>query len=335
MIDSYIAELDSNDNPELPQVLVELYQSSKKLDALIDSAKNKTPLKMSALRLALTSILTDVEDATAKLKVLRIGEDTKGLVPVGINKLLNRVLRVTTELANATIFAEKGERLTQRELVQSYKDSFPFDDLKAALEAQIRLVKTQRTSQKMGSDTDADKAMGKLVASYSKFYNKIPATLKGLPFAAFKMPVTPLFKDLGAQIEPERLDRAGFDVTRVGDGYLVLEDQFMIAFDHKELGIDSGVRKVKGGFKIAKLSGPKREIAATEANDKLIELIEQVNRRSAVRYALASTKFVPNPRNPKVWLAWIVTENQRKALAQTLRTVEVDWGLPFSLTDNE
>lgn len=334
MLDSYI-EKNDNDAPALPKALIDLYKSAKTFDGLIEKALKGTPIKLSQLRLALTSIITDVEEAQLKLKVLRTNEDSKELVPTGINSLLTRVLRVTTDIANATIFADKGDRLSQRELVQSYHDSFPFDDLKQALEAHIMSVRAKRTSKKMGSDTDADKAIKNLAHSYSKSYTKLPTTLKGMPFTAFRLPITPLFKDIGAQIDPGKLSRAGFEVTRVGDGYIVLENQSLIAFDHKELGIDSGVRKVKGGFKIAKLTGPKREIAHDESNDKLIQLIEMINAKSHIRYALASSKFIPNPRNPKMWLAWIVTDAQRKALAQTLNTIEVDWGLPFSLDENE
>ena len=335
MLDNYVASLKQNEKPEVAQSLVDLYVSSKKLDDLIATAIKGTPLKLSQIRLALTSILTDVEDAQAQLKVYRTNEDTRELVPSGISSLLNRVLRVTTEIANATIFADKGDRLSQRELVQSYHDSFPFDDIKQAIESHIVSVRSRRTSQKMGSDVTADRAIGDLARSYSKSYNKLPTSLKGLPFTAFHMPITPLFKDIGVQIDPSKLERAGFKVTRVGDGYIVLENQSMIAFDHKELGIDSGVRKTKRGYKIAKLSGPKRELAHTAANDKLIELIETINSRSHVRYSLASSQFVPNPRNPKMWLAWIVTDAQRKALAQTLNTIEVEWGLPFSLNEDE
>lgn len=335
MIDSYIAGLERNEKPELPQSLVDLWKSTSMFHDLIEGSRKGTTIKMSQLRLALTSILTDVQDAEKQLKGYRANEDTRELVPVGINKLLTRVLRVTTDIANNTIFADKEDRLSSRELVQSYMDSFPYDDIKTALDTHIAQVRSQRTSKKMGTDVDADKAIANLAASYGKFFSKLPNSTKGLPFLAFQMPVTPLFKDLGAQIDPSKLERAGFKVTRVGDGYLVLEDQYIFAFDHKKLGIDSGVRKVKGGFKIAKLSGPKREIAATEANDKIIELLEQVNGRSHQRYALASTKFVPNPRNPNLWLAWIVNERQRKALDLTLRTIEVDWGLPFSLNEDE
>jgi len=159
MLDNYVASLKHNEKPEVAQQLVDLYVSSKKLDDLIATAIKGTPLKLSQIRLALTSILTDVEDAQAQLKVYRTNEDTRELVPSGISSLLNRVLRVTTEIANATIFADKGDRLSQRELVQSYHDSFPFDDIKQAIESHIVSVRSRRTSQKLGSDVTADRAI--------------------------------------------------------------------------------------------------------------------------------------------------------------------------------
>lgn len=336
MFDSYVKEFSNNQSPELPEVLVKLYQESKTLDSLIDSATRGSSLKISQLRAALNGVLSTVQEAQLQLKSLRTNDDSKELVPNGINNVLTRILKVTTDLANATIHAAKEDRLSQRELVEAYRDSYPLDKLTQALQDHVMAVRARRASDRTGSRTSAaDKQIAHLAKSYTKFYAKLPNSLRGLPFTAFQIPVAPLFADIGAQIDPSKLERAGFDVTRVGDGYIVLEQQYLIAFDHKALGIDSGVRKVKGGYRIVKLSGPKRELAKEEANDKLIELIETVNARSHVRYALASTKFVPNPKNPSMWLAWIVTEKQRTAMMQMLRTIEVDWGLPFSLNEDE
>ena len=146
------------------------------------------------------------------------------------------------------------------------------------------------------------------------------------------MPIVPDFKDMGMQIDPTKTLKAlRFKVTMLADAFPVLENQFLIAFDHKALGLDSGVRKDKeGNFRVAKRTGPKLEIAANEATDKLIELLEGINEMGTERYALASTTFIPNPRNPKLWLAWVITENQRKGLARMTTSVEMGWGLPSS-----
>jgi hypothetical protein len=156
--------------------------------------------------------------------------------------------------------------------------------------------------------------------------------LRGLSFKVFHMPVVPVYVEGKTKFDmPERLARAGFKVTPVGDAYLVLENQYLLAFDHKEMGIDVGVRKVKGKFKVMHRSGPKEEIARTEATTKILDLLDQINDASnGTRYSLASTTFVPNPRNANIWFAWIVTEHQRKILALHLNTIEVEWDLPFS-----
>lgn len=368
MLSSYIKGLENNDTPELPQVLVDVYQSAQKFDAVIHKAKAGETLKLSAVRLVLTTLLTDIEDAEAKLKLLRTGAETRELVPQGINTLMRRLLRVTTEIANATIFADKGERISQRDLVQIYMDSFPFDDLGTALTDHIEHVRSTRLKARMHTThTDRDNIvsdgkpyvppanekeanevlrkqaairqqhagdtnLGKKIASYSKYYSNLPTALKGMPFKAFHMPIVPEFKDMGLQIDPERrLKSLGFKVTMLSDAFPILEDQFLIAFDHKMLGLDSGVRKNKEGkFVVVRKTGPKEQLAANEATDKLLELLEHINERGHERYALGSSMFVPNPRNPKLWLAWVIKENQRKGLVQMTSTVEIGWGLPMS-----
>lgn len=368
MLSSYIKELENNENPELPRVLVDLYESAVKFDTLIQKAKAGETLKMSALRLSLTSILTDIEDAEAKLKLLRAGAETRELVPQGINNLMRRLMRVTTEIANATIYADKSERISQRELVQIYHDSFPFDDLTTALTVQIEHVRSTRLKARMHTthqDRDnivndgkpyvppADEKaatallrkqallrqqqaggtnLGKKIAEYSKYNARLPSSLKGQPFKAFHMPIVPDFKDMGLQIDPEKkLKSLGFKVTVLSDAFVILEDQFIIAFDHKQMGIDSGVRKDKSGnFVVVRKTLPKEQLAANEATDKLLELLENINEKSHERYALGSTTFIPNPKNPKLWLAWVVRENQRKGIAKMASTVEAGWGLPMT-----
>lgn len=342
MLDEYIKTLDDNANPEIPSYLVTLYQSALDFKKLIESGQGEdaAPIKLSKLRTTLTKLIADIEGIQHNAAKTRLGvafnevdKDLSPRIPTGLSAMMARMLRVTTSIANSTIFAEKGDRISQSELIQSYHDSFPFDAYEDMLSKTIAAVRKSRTSQRMGHNNVGDKAMADLAKSYSKYYNAIPtkAQLRGLDFRAFKMPVTPLFKDLSAQIEPERLTRAHFKVTQVGDGYILLEDQYIITFDFKALGIESNFKKTKGGFKpIRRVGG-----AAVQHNEnrinKLLDVIDQINSRSAIKYVLASEKYIPNPRAKELWMAWIVTEAQHRILQQVLRTTEVDWGLPFAL----
>lgn len=373
MLDSYIKELKSEEGqpgkPMLARVLIDVYESATALDQMIGDAKNTGSLKVSAARRVLTQLQSDLEEATAKLKILRTGEETREQVPTGINKLLSQLLRVTVEIANASIHASKGERITLRELVQSYHDSFPYDELKQALEAHLANVKEARLKQRMNDDhahdgdtfrnfkpksTDPKEAnreyeehlreqalirgqqarrtnLGKEVGGYARYMSRLPMSLKGLPYKAFRMPIVPDFKDMGLQIDPaQKLRSLGFKVTVLSDAFVVLEEQFLIAFDHKQMGIDSGVRKSKeGNFVVVRKTRPKEEIAENASTDKLVDLIDRINEKSHEKYALASRTFIPNPRNPRMWLAWVVRENQRKGIAQLASTVEAGWGLPL------
>lgn len=384
MLDSYIKELEAKQKDktntdttpqEVPQTLVILYTLAGKLNQFITVELRKPETKMypRSLKAVLVPLIEGIESSDQALKVLRVGADTRATVPEGFNKILNRLNKVTVDIANATIYADKEERLTRRELMQIYADSFPFADLKVALEKHVESVRATRLKDRMHlTHTDRDNivadgkpyvppanekeanevmrqqaelrrkqaggtVLGKKVESYQRAYSKLPTTLKGLPFAAVRMPIVPDFKDMGLQIDPEKkLKALGFKVTILSDAFVVLEDQFLLAFDHKQLGIDTGVRKDKAGnFRVMRKTGPKETLEHNETTDKLLEFLDIINEKSHERYALGSTVFVPNPRNSKLWLAWVVRENQRKGIAQMASTVEAGWGLPLSILENE
>lgn len=388
MFDSYIKELEDNaarhakdhTQPEFPQevaqTLVILYKSATALNDFITVKLRDPETKMypRLLKAALVPFLENVENATQALKILRQSGDS-AQVPAGINKYMARLNRVGVDIANATIYADKEERLTRRELMQIYRDSFPYAEFKQALEAHVESARAANlrvrmhhldlgsadaetvrknagspfAHQKSKTDVESDlrdqavnraqraanSNLGRAIKAYSRFYNDLPTSLRGLPFKAFRMPIIPDFQDVGLQIDIEqKLKRLGFKVKMLGDAFPVIEDQFLIAFDHKQMEIDSGVRKNKAGnFVVVRRTGPKEKIAANEATDKLLAVLESINEKSHERYALGSTMFIPNPRNSKLWLAWVVRENQRKGLAQMTSTVEAGWGLPMSGMD--
>jgi hypothetical protein len=384
MLDSYIKELDKNHADktntdttpqEVPQTLVILFKLAAKLNHFItvELLKPETKMYPRSLKAVLVPLIEGIESSDQQLKVLRVGTDTRATVPEGFNKILSRLNRVSVEIANATIYADKEERLSRRELMQIYHDSFPFADLKLALEKHIDSVRALRLKDRMHlthTDRDnivqdgkpyvppanadeagkvlrqqaelrrkaaGDTVLGKKIDSYKRAYSKLPTSLKGLPFAALRMPIVPDFKDMGLQIEPEKkLKSLGFKVTVLSDAFVVLEDQFLLAFDHKQLEIDTGVRKNKAGnFVVVRKTGPKETLEHNETTDKLLRFLDSINAKSSERYALGSTVFVPNPRNSKLWLAWVVRENQRKGIAQMATTVEAGWGLPLSVLENE
>ncbi|MNQ23842.1 hypothetical protein D3C85_370190 [compost metagenome] len=386
MLDSYIKELEEAAKKpktaeevklpqEVPQSLVILYQAIRRFNEFVtqDLRLPETKMYPRSLLAVLTPVINGIANADAALKTLRLDPHRKSTVPEGINKILSRINRVTVDIANATVYADKEERLSRRELMQIYADSFPYAEFKKFLEAHIESVKATQLKTRMHlthSDRDnivedgkpyvppanEDEAtallrqqamlrrqvakntvLGKKIAGYSKYYSNLPSSLKGLPFKALRMPIVPDFKDMGMQIDPEKkLKQLGFKVTMLGDAFPMLEDQFLIAFDHKQLGIDSGVRKDKGGnFVVVRKTGPKERLEHNAATDKLMELLDSINEKSHERYALGSTMFVPNPRNSKLWLAWVVRENQRKGIALMTSTVEAGWGLPLTLIEDE
>lgn len=325
-----LSELDPT-HPELPTCLQNLNTAIQSLnDQVTAHRKGEAKLSMKLLGTTYKSILENLDDVDHKFKMYRTSEDLKVLIPVGYARTATRIRRVVVDLHQVSAGAARAERVGARELVSMYLDSFPYDEFVELLIASFNRVKTTRQSAKLGSSSVGDRETKKLASSYAQHHNKLPRALKGLPFKAFRMPITPLYEDIAAQIDPGIIERAGFDVTRVGDGYLVLEEQNIIAFDYEAMGWKSGFSTNSKGTKVVRLTGPQRTADSAAKVDAINDVLDKVNKKTNTKYVLASTMLLPNPRNPKIWLAWIVTTAQRRHIEQALKTTEVQWGLPFS-----
>ncbi len=174
--------------------------------------------------------------------------------------------------------------------------------------------------------TDSD-AVRKLATSYDRYLTRLPAKLPAA-FSAIRFPVVPLFTDWTAHNQPQRLLNVGIRVTPVGDSFMVLEDQYLLVLDSEKLGFGSGFRTGRDGKQ--KSVNSRGNTRADERSIKIMEILAEINKRSAVQYTVASDKLVANPRNPKLLLLWIVPEKVRRLLEQTLRTTQVDWDIPHN-----
>lgn len=332
-LENILKALDAT-HPELPNCLQVLNKHVQALhDHFADYRSGKAKLSLKTLGTIYKAILDALDDVDRKFKAYKTSSELKELIPVGYAKIATRVRRVVVDLHQVSAGAPKAERVGARELVQMYLDSFPHHDFVEMLIASYERVKAKRQTAKLGSSSVGDREVKKLASSYSKYYSKLPRDLKGFPFKAFRIPITPLYEDVAAQIDPGIIERAGFDVTRVGDGYLVLENQNIIAFDYEAMGWESGFSNTIKGTKVIQLTGPQRVAYGQAKVDSINSVLDTINAKSSVKFVLASTLLIPNPRNPKIWLAWIVSTSQRRHLEQALKTTEVVWGLPFASGD--
>mgnify|MGYP001071290274 CR=1 FL=1 len=325
-----IAGDDHPTHPLIPNPVKDLWNSIEGLDAQFRAALKGKKMSLSKLKASFKSIIERLDNVDSKFKTYRSDPKRRAMIPNGYNAMARRTRKVAVDLLRS-IDVPKADRVGARELLQMYKDSFPYNDFASMLLDSAERAKLARQSSQMGSSVESDQEIRKLASSYSKYYSKLPRSLNGQPFAAILMPITPIYEDLSAQIDPGVLERSGLKVTRVGDGYIVLENQALLVFDIASMGWDTGL--TVGTGKVVRLTGPKKEARSAEMLDSINDVLETVNKKSSTKYVLASSMLIPNPRNAKQWMAWVVTNTQRKQLEQVLRTVEVRWGLPFSLED--
>lgn len=153
---------------------------------------------------------------------------------------------------------------------------------------------------------------------------------------AISYPVIPLFNDIEALKNPRKLETAGFDVTQVGDHFIVLENQFILCLNTEELGFSKTFKMSRDKASLKSVKGSEADAAHNATHAIIRDFIDQINARSKIKYVLASNTIVRNPLNGKVALIWLIPEHSRHVLEQTLRTRKVDWDIPrHDITDGK
>lgn len=171
----------------------------------------------------------------------------------------------------------------------------------------------------------------KKIASYNRLRRNLPRTVK--LFDVVQVPIVPLFEEsrgaakvtrrMREDFDPlpaERLLRTGIPFNKVGH-ITVFERQIVLAFNRKEV--------TKGR------NTPKSKQAQTrlskEYDSLVLELIEMINDRSAVKYTIASSKYRVSPSNKNVMFAWLLPIQQQSRLQQVLPKKLESWGFPWTV----
>lgn len=199
--------------------------------------------------------------------------------------------------------------------IYEYFKSMEYSDIQQADDnANVARELVQNLTKKHDDDLKS------LSESYKSLSKRLPAHVNG-PFTAIYYPVIPLFKDIDASRSPEKLERAGLTVSKVGSHFLVLENQLLLCLNLKELDIKGSLRLTRDG----KMKSVKN---SHELDDALSKIMTEINARFPKKYALASHTIVRNPKNPDVAFAWLISEHARRTLTQVLHTTQVDWDIP-------
>ena len=161
-----------------------------------------------------------------------------------------------------------------------------------------------------------------LSESYKDVAKRLPTRIQQGAFSAIRFPVVTVWSEVAASKNEFIMRNAGFKVTRVGSHFSVLENQYLLCIDLDKAGVGDAIV----------LSKDKQRTRTKQTNSALWtaaqNIVNTINDRSPVKYAIASHTVVRNPRNARIALVWLITEKQRLALTQTLHSREVDWDIP-------
>lgn len=184
--------------------------------------------------------------------------------------------------------------------------------------------KAKRSALKRELVQKHDDEYATLSESYKDLNRRLPRSIQHA-FTAVRFPVVPVFKDIAVYKNPRKLENADLQVTRIGDHFLVLENQVLLCVELSKIGIKDSLRLTKDKQRMKSVKN------SDELNDAIMEIIGEINvaaKRSGTKLVMASDTIVRNPNNPGIALVWLITEHSRRMLAETLNNTQVTWDIP-------
>lgn len=327
-----ILNLMDSENPELGNkgwsfvnAFVEVQNVYDKIMKEKDFKNNKDDLYESLKSLNVTLEEFAVSSESSKFK--------------GLRPLLKKVHTTLKQILFASVYHDGSvTKFTKKELMGELKNElFNHPNVRSLKEKFSEIVDKEamkRTSNLSihNEDVDVFERLSSKLSGYKKFLSRMPTSLKGKPFTIVEAPVIPMFKDVGAMMDADRLRRMGFKVDEIGDGFIVFKDQYLLVVDRKHIERDTGMKKDKEGkIKVSQRNGAQTAKLHDKNVGFLVNIIARFNERSHIKYSLGSNTIVPNPRSKDSVLVWLIKDSQRHDMLRMFRTNEVDWGLPFSL----
>lgn len=206
-----------------------------------------------------------------------------------IEAALSEFLDTNFSLGQLRMIATKGNEQEITQITPADVLAFYRDDRKVISE----WVKVLRKNH--------DEGLKSIIGSYQNLESRLPSSVKN-DIQAIRYPVVPVFQDISASKDPEKLKWAGFDVTQIGPFFQVLENQMLLVFRRE--GKDD-LQRIK-------------------------DFVDHLNDTNDSHLVLVSDKFVRNPKNSAYSFAWILPENQFAKLHKILRSTKVLWDIPHS-----
>jgi len=184
--------------------------------------------------------------------------------------------------------------------------------------------KAKRSALKRELVQKHDDEYATLSESYKDLKRRLPHTVQHA-FTAIRFPVIPVFKDISVYKNPRKLESADLQVTRIGDHFVVLENQLLLCVDLAKLGIKESIRLTKDKQRMKSVKN------SDELGAAIIDIVNEINvtaQRSGVKLVMASDTIVRNPNNAGIALVWLISEHSRRMLAETLNNSQVTWDIP-------
>lgn len=184
--------------------------------------------------------------------------------------------------------------------------------------------KAKRSALKRELVKKHDDEYATLSESYKDLNRRLPRSIQHA-FTAVRFPVVPVFKDLSVYKNPRKLEAAELQVTRIGDHFIVLENQLILCVDLNKIGIKDSLRLTKNKERMKSVNN------SGELAEAIMDIISDINKtakRSGTKLVMASDTIARNPNNPSIALVWLIPEHSRKMLAETLNNTQVTWDIP-------
>lgn len=323
----------TNPQSSIARNIADLFDAGYALHQMAElHIRGKKRMSLKLLDTSLRALFTQIDATAAYLPTLRKVPSMQAFIPKGMPSIMNKMKRVGRDIYQHGVSAGKADRMPPSEVAEAI-GALPMEEFAKALADSYKQVMNSKYHRD-GVEIDTDKELRKRIDVYRKEYANLPTSLSGKLFQAFRCPVVPLFSDMSVHLDPKKVELLDLDIDVMEDNFMVIKDQMVIAFDHKRMEWFSGFKKDgKGNVRVQRIRGQRLNKEDNKISNDILEVIEQINKRSSTRYSLASTNLVPNPRNANMWMAWVIPEKTHQRLLSVLSTTEIKWGLPFNLSN--
>lgn len=232
------------------------------------------------------------------------------------------------------------------------------EDMQNPVLQELRRVK-QVDENRARSEEDS---LRRKIEHIQSLKTRMPIRIKG-NYQILKLPIVPIFEtppaadrqsvNAGA-LSKYVLSKLGVNHVVLGH-YLILEDQFVLALNHKDAvsflseqqqGVDAQYQDELKTFRtdtkrLKELGLTKEEIAVRHRErpkrkridvnpvDFAKSILNVLNEHSSVQYVLVSEKYYPNPRNTDILLFWLMPRRTLSALLSKGWKKLSRWGLPW------